>query len=49
MCVCTRYIEEIVGGHLEKIKDSNLHASLTNFCYENNLLEISVPTPRKLY
>ncbi len=42
------FIEEVVGGHLEDIKDDSLHSALTNFCYEHSFLEVSVPPPRKI-
>jgi hypothetical protein len=45
---CSVYIEEIVGGHLEAIKDDSLHAALINFCHEHNFLEVTIPLPRKL-
>lgn len=42
------HIEEITGGHLERIEDESLHSSLSNFAVEKNLLSLGLPPLRKL-
>lgn len=42
------YIEEIVGGHLEKVNDEPLHQALTEFAFTRGFTEASPPPPRKL-
>lgn len=42
------YIEEIVGGHLEKIKDESLHAALTEYSFSRGFMEATPPTLRRI-
>lgn len=42
------YIEEITGGHLEKIEDDVLHDTLSNFALEKGLLALGPPPLRRL-
>ena len=37
------HIEEIIGGHLETIKDDSLFAGLKQYAVEKNLLEVKPP------
>jgi hypothetical protein len=39
----TGYIEEIIGGHLEEIKDDKLYESIYNFAKEYELFKIIQP------
>ncbi len=37
------YIEEVIGGHLEKIYDDSLHEAIVRFAEEKDFLEILIP------
>lgn len=37
------YIEELVGGNLEVVKDDSLHTALANFSAENEFLNLFPP------
>jgi hypothetical protein len=41
------YIEEIVGGHLEKIKDNKLHDAMSTFVETNGLITPLPPLYRR--
>jgi hypothetical protein len=48
----TGYLEEVIGGHLEVIKDDKLYESIYNFCKENELFALAHPIlkpPSKRY
>lgn len=42
------YIEEISGGHLEKVTDDSLHTALTNFAFRHGYMEATPPIPKKI-
>jgi len=42
------HIEEITGGHLEKIEDDVLHESLSNFALDRGLLSMGPPPLKRL-
>ena len=44
----TSHIEEITGGHLERVDDDALAEALRVFATENGLLDIGPPILRKL-
>ena len=37
------HIEELVGGHLETVKDDSLFGALKQYATEQNLLEVKIP------
>jgi hypothetical protein len=39
----TGYIEEIIGGHLEQIKDDSFYNSIYNFAMEHEFFVLSQP------
>lgn len=41
------YIEEIVGGHLEKINDDSLHSALTEFAFSRGFMEATPPSHKR--
>ena len=41
------YIEEIVGGHLEKVNDDSLHSALTEYAFARGYMEATPPPPRR--
>ena len=44
----TMSIEEIVGGHLEKINDDPLFEALKTFSYKHDFMEVAPPLLRNL-
>lgn len=42
------YIEEITGGHLERIKDDSLHEDIAKFIDDHNLCPMLPPIPKRL-
>jgi hypothetical protein len=42
------HIEEITGGHLEKIDDEELFKALQHFAFERDFMEVAAPFIRKL-
>ena len=41
------YIEEMIGGHLERIRDDKLHSALSRFAVDGNLFQPMPMMPMK--